>query len=150
MTDAYNDIRAAIESRVAAEMAKSPSYPISYENVAFTPPNNSPWLQLFVRFGDNRYATLMAPENGFNSQNGVVSINVFTPVGTGAAANYTIAKRVKALFDRKSFDNINFDSATGPASAAVNVLQSGVDAGSSLAAAYFQTQLTITFEGFVQ
>ena len=47
MTSTYNDIRAAIEGRIATEMALSPSYPVAYQNVPFTPPNNLPWLQVF-------------------------------------------------------------------------------------------------------
>jgi hypothetical protein len=41
MTSTYNDIRAAIEGRIATEMALSPVYPVSYQNIPFTPPNNS-------------------------------------------------------------------------------------------------------------
>ena len=139
MTSTYNDIRAAIESRIATEMALSPSYPVAYQNVPFTPPNNAPWLQVFLLFGDNNYATLLEPGTGFNAQNGVLTVNVFTPVGVGAAANYTIAERVKDLFDRKTVSSIIFDAASGP-----NVINP-----SSPEAAFFQTQLTVTFTGYV-
>ena len=64
MTSSYNDIRAAIEGRIATEMASAPVYPVSYQNVPFTPPNNLPWVQVFVQFGDNNYATLQAPATG--------------------------------------------------------------------------------------
>jgi len=138
MTSTYNDIRAAIEGRIAAEMAKLPTYPISYQNVPFTPPNNTPWLQVFIRFGDNNYATLLSPSTGFNRQNGVLVVNVFTPLGAGTAANFTIAERVKALFDRQVVSGIHFDAASGPAQVTPPA-----------PAAYYQTQLTITFEGFV-
>ena len=74
MTSTYNDIRAAIEGRIATELAKAPAYPVSYQNIQFTPPNNSPWLQVFLRLGDNAYATLKS----FNRQNGVLVVNVFT------------------------------------------------------------------------
>jgi hypothetical protein len=139
MTSTYNDIRAAIEGRIATQMALSPSYPVAYQNVPFTPPNNSPWLQVFLLFGDNNYATLLAPSTGFNAQNGVLTVNVFTPVGVGAAANYTLAERVKDLFDRKTVSGIIFDAASGPS----------VINPSSPEAAFFQTQLSITFTGYV-
>jgi hypothetical protein len=42
MTATYNDIRAAIEVRIATQMAIAPVYPVSYQNVPFTPPNNTP------------------------------------------------------------------------------------------------------------
>jgi hypothetical protein len=102
--------------------------------VPFTPPNNTPWLQVFVRFGDNNYATLTS----FNRQNGVLVVNVFTPIGVGAAANYTIAERVKDLFDRQTVSGIIFDAASGPA----QVTPASPEP-------YYQTQLTITFEAYV-
>jgi hypothetical protein len=138
MSSTYNDVRAAIEGRIAAELAKSPAYPVSYQNVPFTPPNNTPWLQAFIRFGDNAYATLLAPSTGFNRQNGVLTVNVFTPLGAGTASNFTIAERVKDLFDRQVVSDIHFDAAAGPAQVTPPA-----------PAAYYQTQLTITFEAYL-
>lgn len=138
MTSTYNDIRAAIEWRIAAELAKAPVYPVSYQNVPFTPPNNTPWLQVFLRLGDNAYATLLEPTPGFNRQNGVLVVNVFTPIGVGVAANYTIAERVKNLFDRQTVASIIFDAASGPSQVTPAAPEP-----------YFQTQLTITFEAYV-
>ena len=116
MTATYNDIRAAIEGRIATELAIAPVYPVSYQNVPFTPPNNTPWLQVFLRLGDNNYATLLPTGSaGFNRQNGTLVVNVFTPIGVGAAANFTIAERIKDLFDRAKFSSIIFDAASGPA-----------------------------------
>jgi hypothetical protein len=134
MSSTYNDVRAAIEGRIAAEMAKSPVYPVSYQNVPLTPPNNAPWVQVFIRFGDNNYATLTS----FNRQTGTLVINVFTPQGQGAAANFTIAERLKVLFDRLTLSGIIFDAASGPA----QVVPAAPEA-------YYQTQVTITFEAYV-
>lgn len=140
MTSTYNDIRAAIEGRIATEMALSPSYPVAYQNVPFTPPNDSPWLQVFLLFGDNNYATLLAPSSGFNAQNGTLTVNVFTSVGVGAAANYTIAERVKDLFDRQTVSGIIFDAASGPS----------IITPSQPEAAYLQTQMTVSFTGYLE
>ena len=139
MTSTYNDIRAAIEGRIATEMALSPSYPVAYENVPFTPPNNLPWVQVKLTFGDNNYGTLQAPSVGFNRQNGLVTIGIFTPVGVGAAANYTIAERIKDLFDRQTVSSSIFDPASGP-----NVITP-----SEPESAFFQTELVITFTGYL-
>lgn len=139
MTSTYNDVRAAIEGRIAAEMVKEPAYQVSYQNVPFTPPNNAPWLQVSLNLGDNAYATLVGPNPGYNRQNGVVVVNVFTPIGVGAAANYTIAERIKDLFDRQTVSGIIFDAASGPAP----ITPASPEP-------YFQTQLTITFEAYLQ
>ena len=139
MSSTYNDVRAAIEGRIATQMAASPAYPVSYQNVPFTPPNNTPWVQVFIRFGDNAYATLRPIGSaGFNRQNGTLVVNVFTPVGAGTAANFTIAERLKDLFDRVKLSSIIFDAASGPAQVAPAAPE-----------AYYQTQLTITCEAYL-
>ena len=139
MTSTINDVRATIEERIAAEMAKMPTYPVSYQNVPFTPPNNTPWLQVFLRFGDNNYATILpATANGFNVQTGVLVANVYTPQGQGTAANYTIANRIRSLFDRLTLDSIIFDAASGPA----QVTPASPEP-------YYQTQLTVTFAAYL-
>lgn len=130
----YNTIRAAIEGRIATEMAASPTYPVSYQNVPFTPPNDTPWLQVFIRFGDNNYATLKT----INRQTGTLVVNVFTPQGLGTAANFVIAERIRALFDRLTLSGIIFDAASGPA----QVLPAAPEP-------YYQTQLTVTFEAYL-
>jgi hypothetical protein len=134
MSSTYNDVRSAIEGRIATQMAIAPAYPVSYQNIPFTPPNNSPWLQVFLRFGDNNYATLTS----FNRQNGTLVVNVFTLIGAGAAANFTIAERIKDLFDRAKFSSIIFDAASGPSQVTPAAPEP-----------YYQTQLTITFEAYV-
>ena len=145
MSSTYDDIRAAIEGRIAAELANPPSYQISYSNIPFVPPNNAPWLQVSLRFGDNAYATLKS----FNRQNGTLIVNVFTLRSKGTALNFSIAERIKDLFDRQTVSGIIFDAASGPAPVAASVIESGVSAGSALASIYYQTQLTITFEAYV-
>lgn len=138
MSSTYNEVRAAIEERIATEMALSPVYPVSYQNVPFTPPNNSPWLQVFIRFGDNSYATLLGPSTGFNRQTGTLVVNIFTPQGQGTAANFTIAERIKDKFDRAKFSGIIFDAASGPAQVTPAAPEP-----------YYQTQLTATFEAYL-
>jgi hypothetical protein len=139
MSSTLNEVRAAIEGRIAAQMAIAPVYPVSYQNVPFTPPNNTPWLQVFIRFGDNAYATLLPTGNvGFNRQNGTLVVNIYTPIGVGPAANFTIAERIKDLFDRVTVSGVIFDAASGPA----QVTPASPEP-------YFQTQLTITFEAYL-
>jgi hypothetical protein len=139
MTSSYNDVRAVIESRVDAEMNDGPIYPVSFQNIPFTPPNDTPWVAVNIRFGDNNYATLLGPNPGFNRQIGTLVLDVYTPKGVGAGENYTIAERLKDLFDRQNISGIIFDAATGPA----DVVQPSPEA-------YFQTQTTITFQAYLE
>lgn len=136
----YNTIRALIEQRLAAEFTAQPSYPISWENVNFDPPNDAPWLQVFIRYGDAGYMTMLAPANaGMDRQNGTLTINIFTPIGFGMSANLAIADRAKALFNRVNLpEGLKFDPASGPQ------LVSPAQPGS-----FVQTQTTVTFESYI-
>jgi hypothetical protein len=149
MSSTLNDVRSAIEARIATEMAIAPAYPVSYQNVPYAPPNNATWVQVFITFGDANYATLIAPGTGFNRHNGVLAVNIFTPNGQGAGANYTIGERIKDLFDRAKFSGIIFDAPSGPSIVGANIIQTGASAASGLSAAYLQTQLTATFQAYL-
>jgi hypothetical protein len=150
MTKTVDDVRAAIELAISTEMAKLPSYPVSYLNTSFSPPNNTPWVEVVILFGDSGYATLLSPGPGFDRISGAVSINVYTPAGTGAGSNNVIAERLKRLFNRAKFAGITFDPVSGPSRASASNKESGgVSASTSLAAAYYQTQMTVTFDAFV-
>lgn len=139
MTSSYNDVRAVIEGRIDSEMSSAPTYPVSFQNIPFTPPNTTPWVAVNIRFGNNNYATLVGPNPGFNRQIGTLVLDVYTPKGVGAGNNYTIAERLKDLFDRQNISGIIFDAASGPA-----------DVVPSSPEAYFQTQTTITFQAYLE
>ncbi len=136
----YDSIRALIEQRLAAEFAKSPVYPISWENVDFQPPNDETWLQVFIRYGDAGYMTMLAPADlGMDRQNGTLTVNVFTPIGSGMSANLAVAERVKGLLNRVNLsDGLKFDPASGPS------LVSPAQPSS-----FVQTQTTVTFEAYI-
>ncbi len=101
MSSTYNDIRQAIEARIATEMAESPAYQVSFENVPFVPPNNSTWVKVQIRFGANNYATLLGPTTGSNLQSGIVVLGIFTPIGVGTGDNFTLAERLKTCLTAK-------------------------------------------------
>ena len=128
-----NDIRATIEQRIAAEMANAPPYPVHWGNAPFNPPNNSPWLDVALRFGDDAYATMTS----FNRQNGVLVVNIYAPIGAGAAVAFDIAARIKALFSRVNTGGIIFQAGNGPS----QVLPASPEA-------YYQTQVIIPFEAY--
>ena len=138
MTTSYNDIRAVIEGRLATEMAQSPSYQVAYANTAFTPPASSPWLKAEINFGENSYFTLQSPSTGTNRQSGVLVVDIFSDVSVGAAGAYTIAERVKNLFDRKTVSGVTFDAAAGPSQIV-----------SGLSASFFQVQVSVSFDAYL-
>ena len=138
MSSTFNDVRAVIEGRLATEMANSPAYQVAYANTAFTPPDDAPWLSAQINFGDNSYFTLQAPTAGINRQSGVLVVDIFGNVGIGAAGAYTIAERVKGLFDRKTVSGVIFDAASGPSQIV-----------SGLSDSFFQVQVSVSFDAYL-
>lgn len=139
MTSTYNDIRAIIEGKVTEEMCNPAPYPVAFQNVPFVPPNNSPWVECLITFGDNAYATLLSPSTGMNRHNGVLILNIFAPIGIGAGESYAIGERLKDVFDRQTFSGIIFDAASGPAQAQPATPES-----------FFQTRLSISFQAYLE
>lgn len=125
-------IRSTIEQRIATEMRQAPPYPVKYANAPFNPPNNAPWVDVSILYGDDAYATIAS----FNRQNGTLALNIYTPVGDGAATGLVLAERLKALFDRVTVGGIIFNAANGPATVTPSP------------DAYSQLQLIITFEAY--
>lgn len=139
MTSTYNNVRAVIEGRIATEMASSPALSVAFPNVPFTPTDSESWIKVSLQFEDSNYFTLRGPNPGFNRQAGIVVLDVFTAIGVGAGANYTITERIKDLFDRINVSGVKFDAPSGP-----TVIEPAAPA------AYFQTQVSVTFDAYLQ
>ena len=130
-----NTIRAAIEGRLATEMASSPSIPVVFHNMAYEPTPNSSFVQCLVSFGAGEYLSQGLATSSLNRIIGIVIINIFSAKGVGPGANYIIGKRIRDLYNRIIVSDIFFDAATGP-----EALTSSSPEG------YFQTQVRVTFE----
>ena len=101
-----NTIRATIESRLATELALSPAIPVAFNNVSYAPTPDSSWVQCLLNFGTNNYLTLGGTTNSDNRITGINVINIFTPVGVGSGANFTIAKRIRDLYNRMNVSDV--------------------------------------------
>lgn len=132
-----NTIRAAIEGRIATELASSPPIPVVFHNQPYIPTPNNSWVQCLVTFGANSYLTMGSTTGSDNSVLGVVVINIFTPKGVGAGANLVIGKRIRNLYNRVIVSGIHFDPPTGP-----EVVAAPSPEG------YFQSQVRMTFQTF--
>ena len=129
-----NTVRATIESRLATELASSPTIPVVFNNVSYAPTPNSSWVQCLLNFGANEYLSLGGTSNSYNRINGVIVANIFTPKGVGGGANFTIAKRIRDLYNRIIVSGVYFDAPIGP------------EVVSASPEGYFQTQVRVTFE----
>ena len=129
-----NTIRAAIEGRIATELASSPVIPVVFHNMAYEPTPESNWCQCLVTFGENEYLTQGDSSNSDNLLMGVVVFNIFTPIGIGLGENLTIGKRIRDLYNRVTVSDVYFDAPSGP-----NITIASPEG-------FFQTQITVTFE----
>jgi|TARA_A100001011_G_scaffold327024_1_gene350937 hypothetical protein len=129
-----NTIRATIESRLVTELALSPAIPVAFNNVSYAPTPDSSWVQCLLNFGTNNYLTLGGTTNSDNRITGINVINIFTPVGVGSSANFTIAKRIRDVYNRINVSDVYFDAPIGP------------EVMSASPEGYFQTQVRVTFE----
>jgi|TARA_Y100000289_G_scaffold31886_1_gene31584 hypothetical protein len=129
-----NTIRATIEARLATELASSPAIPVVFNNVSYSPTPNSSWVQCLFNFGANEYLSQGLTSDSQNRIVGIIVINIFTPAGVGAGANYTIGKRIRDLYNRVIVSGVFFDAPIGP------------EVVSASPEGYFQTQVRVTFE----
>lgn len=132
-----NTVRAAIEGRIATELASSPAIPLVFHNMPYTPTPGTSWSQCLVSFGESAYLTMGDSSGSDNRVNGLVVVNIFTALGVGPGANLTIGKRVRDLYNRIIVSGVHFDPPIGP-----EVLSAAAPEG------YFQTQVRMTFETF--
>ena len=130
-----NSIRATIEGRLATELASSPAIPVVFHNMAYEPTPGSSWVQCLTSFGASQYLGQGLTTNSQNRIVGLLVINTFTAKGVGPGANYTIAKRIRDLYNRVIVSGVYFDAPTGP-----EVFASASPEG------YLQTQVRVTFE----
>ena len=130
-----NSIRATIEGRLATELASSPAIPVVFHNMAYEPTPGSSWVQCLTSFGASQYLGQGLTTNSQNRIVGLLVINTFTAKGVGPGANYTIAKRIRDLYNRVIVSGVYFDAPIGP-----EVQASASPEG------FFQTQVRVTFE----
>ena len=132
-----NTVRATIEARLKTELANSPAIQVVFHNSSYIPTPNTSWCQCLLSFGNSTYESLGGASSSTNNIAGVVSINTFTPEGIGSGSNFTIAKRIRDLYNRIIVSGVSFDSPIGP-----QVLETSNPEG------YFQTQIRVTFNVF--
>lgn len=100
-------IRAALESRLSQWAASQP-LPVSYENVAFTKPDDTPYVEcrLIPNVTTNREVSAAKQR-----RTGLFQVNVWTPQGIGMGQAETLAEAVVALFPvvPKSLGNLSIE-----------------------------------------
>lgn len=90
-----SDIRTLLEGRLKTWAdAQSPSIPVAWQNVPFTPPTGR-FLRAWVMPAETGSETL---DGAHRRYAGVFQVNVFVPQGTGPAAGEALAEAIAALY----------------------------------------------------
>lgn len=88
-------IRSLYEARLKAwSAARVPALPVAWENVGFSPPNDT-YLQAFVLRAETTSKDL---EGAMRNRTGVFQINIVCPIGKGAGHAESIAAEIDTLF----------------------------------------------------
>lgn len=124
-----NTVRKTIEKRLLDELNDVPPIKVVFDNQPFDASTTDTFVQCQTSFGSGSYLA-----DGVNVVVGLVTINIFTKEGIGSGANFTIGKRLRDLYNKKTVSDVIFDSPVGP-----EVLTPSPEGK-------FQTQLRITFE----
>ena len=104
---------AALEARLQTlwvDGAGDPRTPNRWPGVAFTPPNDGPWIEPTVVFGEGTETT----KNGRNIVTGVIAVNLFDRPGTGAGPLYEVADRLRDVFNRVDLTDLRLRVPSGP------------------------------------
>lgn len=124
-----NTVRKTIEKRLLDELNDVPPIKVVFDNQPFDASTTDTFVQCQTSFGSGSYLA-----DGVNVVVGLVTINIFTKEGIGSGANFTIGKRLRDLYNKKTVSDVIFDSPVGP-----EVLTPSPEGK-------FQTQLRVTFE----
>lgn len=94
----YQSAHSTIRTRFSTQWSiVQPTIPVSYPNVAFTPPTGAPWVRVSIADATAKQASLGATQN-FHRHNGIVTIEVFAPVATGDSQALTLADDAADIF----------------------------------------------------
>lgn len=93
-------IRAAFEKTLADWAgAQTPPIPVAFENVAFTPPTNAPYLRCFLLPADTVDNTMAGQLSEYR---GLFQVNVVYPAGSGPINAELLTAAIAALYPAKS------------------------------------------------
>jgi len=92
----FADAHKAIRQRFSDEWGALTD--VQYPNVAFKQPRETPWVRLTVEDASASWASFGDPGNNVERNQGQVTVQIFTPSGTGEGKALELADTAKAVF----------------------------------------------------
>jgi len=99
--------RRDIEKRLADNWATTP---IAYDNVAFDPPKDLPWVA--IRIFEEPTERITIGSRGVHRVRGLVVVYMYTPKETGTATIRGYGDDIAAIYRDQQFSGITFESAS--------------------------------------
>lgn len=102
--------RESIYQRFATDWGVTSDY--TFDNEDFTPPEDTPWVRLVVRHTSSNQVSLGSSGNRKFDRDGLVFVQVFTPLDQGSAVADALVEKVLEIFEGKTIDLIRFTDVT--------------------------------------
>lgn len=103
----YAAERTAIMTRWhAAWTAAHPTIPYAHGNARLDPKADKPWLRITILSGSSQQASFGAEDRGRHRHIGLISIEVFVPIGTGEAQARALLDTATDVFRSREFAGI--------------------------------------------
>ena len=76
----------------------NPLIPYAHDNARFSPPLADPWVRISILDGDSNQISFGAGDKGNHRHVGLISIEIFVPLGTGEAQARTLLDQALGVF----------------------------------------------------
>lgn len=103
----YAAERTAIMTRWHTEWtAAHPTIPYAHGNARLDPKADRPWLRITILSGESRQTSFGAGDRGQHRHIGLISIEVFVPLGSGEAVARSLLDTATDIFRTAEFSGI--------------------------------------------
>lgn len=107
-----------------------------FANNDYSPTAQTSWVQCITDFSAGEHLTMgLSSSNPATELNGRITINIFTPQGSGPGANYSLGDQVCRAYTRQIDNQVFFAPVFGPS-----------PVSPSNPAGFFQTQISVDFK----
>lgn len=104
-----NEARDAVYERFIAQFpGLAPGIPYTFENEAFDPQTDTPWVRVTVRNAESQQRCLGSPGHRRFERNAFLFAQVFVPGDTGTKESDALVTALRGIFEAVSFGGLDF------------------------------------------
>ena len=125
----YEQARKDLQGHFANNFTELPSTKIAWDNVEFTPPNNSEWIRVSMQNVNSEYVSIGESRN--TRRFGLLFFQIFIPENSQTLKMTEIIDKIVEVFETKTLSGFTFDPP--------NVNEVGITEN------WFQTNISVSF-----